>query len=181
MGYKVRNISKGYAYLLKEEVAPGAVLDLEKIFQGFCKPKMVARSEKEPRHIEYTKDQFPEFLDKVRNEWAADRGTWSLELPDNLVGDAVSPVPSSPSRKNQKRKTAIENRKSQRKMNTSDVTPKEMAWMPFSKEAESTVNNCSDARKLKMAHKLVRNLAGQERVRKLIEDRIAELNVDGVV
>jgi hypothetical protein len=180
MGYKVRNISKGYAYLLKEEVKPGDVLDLEKVFEGFCKPKMVARSEKEPRHIEYTKDQFPEFLEKVRTQWAADRGTWSLELPDN-VSDSTSPAPSSPSKKTQKRKTAIENRKSQRKISNSDVTPKEMAWMPFNKETENTINSCSDPRKLKMAHKLVRNLAGQERVRKLIEDRIAELNVDGVV
>ena len=178
MGYIARNISKSFAYLLKEEVAPNGTLDLEKVFEGFCKPKMVARSEKVPTHIEYTPDQFPVFLSRVMNEWAKDRTTWSLEFPDDV--EVVQPV-AAPSRKTQKRKTSLEARGKIKKINSGDITPKEMAWLPYNKESEATINTCSDARKLKMALKMARNLAGQERIRGIIEDRIAELNVDGVV
>jgi hypothetical protein len=180
MGYIVRNVSKGYAYLLKREVAPNGTLDLEEVFEGFCKPKRSKRAE-EPKYYEYTKDQFPKFLERVKKEYAVDQGVWRLELPNNGESNNAAPIPNAAAaKKTQKRSTAITSRAASRKT-SSDVTPKEMAWLTYDDASKKIINNCSEVRKLKMAHKLARNLAGQERVRDILANRIAELSVDGVV
>ena len=180
MGYIARNISNGYAYLLKQEVQPGATLDLEKVFEGFCKPKKSSKAEP-AKYSEYTKDQFSEFLDRVKTEWAADRTVWQIEMPDNVEITKSAVPKTEPNRKTAKRKTAIETRASERRITNADISPKEMAWLEYNDASKKLVHSCSDARKLKMALKLARNLAGRERMRDLIEDRIQELSVDGVV
>ena len=60
-----------------------------------------------------------------------------------------------------------------------EISPKEIAWLPFDGVSKKIINEVDDMRRLKTAFRLVRNINGQERTRKLIEDRINELSAVG--
>jgi hypothetical protein len=57
------------------------------------------------------------------------------------------------------------------------ITPKEIAWLPFDEVSKKIISDVTDQRLLKMALRLAKNITGQERIRKLIEDRLNELHI----
>ena len=193
MPYIVRNISSGYKILLKHQVQPGGILDLEEVFEGFCKPKRSKRAQ-EAKYSEYTKDDFQEFLDKVENVYARNRGVWEFDFSGDEASDAERKKKKSAqkkkyaadhpqvavTRKDKKRKAAMITRRNIRRAIDGDITPKEMAWLPFNEDTKNIISNCRKPQTLKLALKLARNISGQERVRDLIDRRLLELMTDGV-
>jgi hypothetical protein len=189
MPYIARNISGGYKILLKHQIPPGGSLDLEEVFEGFCKPK---RSKKavEAKHSEWSPDQFKDFLERVENEYARDRGAWQLDFSDGpsakrgamakkkrdedaIIGQDES---SRLQRKEQKKKSVQTSRKNIRRAIDGELTPKELAWLKMSEETRKIIDNCNSALIIKHAVKLAKNIAGQERVRDLLEKRLIELS-----
>jgi hypothetical protein len=188
MPYIARNISGGYKILLKHQIPPGGSLDLEEVFEGFCEPK---RSKKavEAKHSEWSPEQFKDFLEKVESEYARDRGIWQLDFSegprpkrgamakkkaDEVVSgqDDVSRL----KRKEQKTRATQTSKKNIKRAMEGEMTPKELAWLKMSEETKKIIDNCNNALLIKHAVKLARNIAGQERVRDLLERRLIELS-----
>ena len=184
MPYIVRNISKGYQILLKHQVAPGGSLDLEEVFEGFCKPKR-SKKNQEAKYAEWSIDQFPEFLDKVETEYAMDRGIWRLDFTKDDATTKktstrtrvkVAPVEEAVvSKREQKKQELHTARKRIKRAMDDEVTPKELAWLKYNEDTKKIISNCSNSQVLKHAIKLARNIAGQERVRDLLDNRLMEL------
>lgn len=181
MAYLARNISANYAILLKQQVPPGGVIDLAESFLGFCKPKKSSKAEI-PKYSEFSEEQFPEFLLWV--EEMADRRTWILEFNElSPSGGKLSKqaVDGSPKRKSVRRQQTMTTKVSQKKASSTELVPKEIALLPYTDATKKLILDCSDIRKIKLALKLARNLAGQEKVRGLLEDRVSELATEGIV
>jgi hypothetical protein len=186
MPYIARNISGGYKRLLKHEVAPNGTLDLEEVFEGFCKPKKAKKNE-EAKYSEWTEDQFPEFLKRVEQDYANDRRSWVLEYTDGpRARRGAMATKESPAKKKaqieqnvtmreQRQKEAHNTRKQVRRAVEGGMTPKDLAWLPPTEASKKIIDNCSNALALKHAIKLARNIAGQEHVRDLLERRLIEL------
>jgi hypothetical protein len=190
MPYIARNISGGYKILLKHQIPPGGSLDLEEVFEGFCKPKRSKKAQ-EAKHAEWSPDQFPEFLERVETEYARDRGTWQLDfsegprtkkgaVAERKKAAAKESFPKEENsrlqRKEEKKQTIQASRKKIRRALDGDMSPKELAWLKMSEETKKIIDNCNDALVIKHAVKLARNIAGQERVRDLLERRLIELS-----
>jgi hypothetical protein len=180
MAYIARNISGKYAILLKQQIKPDGVIDLETAFEGFCKPKKTSRAEP-ARYSEFTRDQFPEFLAWVTEK--ADPREWEFEF-DGDVEVPTKPRPKvtgagSPIKR--KNRNVLATREANRKADTAELSPKQIALLPFSDSTKKTLSDCTDVRKLKAAVKMAKNLAGQERVRNLLEGRLQELASEGIV
>jgi hypothetical protein len=186
MSHFVKNISNKHAIILKHQLAPGQSLDLEEVFKGFCQPKRV--TSKGPETLpEYHEDEFGIFLEWVKQDLGNNQAIWRFsDAETEVVNPAKLPMT---------RKTRAQRRvevpatapavkpaeKPVRRRNAKDdrsVTSKTIAWMPY-EEAKSLIAEVADTRKLKAALKLVRNISGQERVRKLIEERILDLAAIG--
>jgi len=178
MAYLARNISGKYAILLKEQVKPDATIDLETIFEGFCKPKRTAKAGI-IGNSEFTRDQFPVFLDWVQD--IADPRLWAFEFDGTI---SLSPAKrnriAQGSTQKRKRQNVFAVRETRRKMDTAGLTPKQIALLPADDVGKSTIEDCVDLRKLKAALSMAKNLAGQERVRGWLEDRLQELATEGV-
>ena len=185
MPYIARNISGLYKILLKHQVAPNGILDLEEVFAGFCKPKRSKKAQ-EAKIAEWAPDQFQEFLEKVENEYARDRGIWQLEFSSTSPEKTSSrkketaTVSSAESdrlaRRDERMKEVQTSRRRIRRAIEGDMTPKELAWLKMNEETKKIIDNCQDVLTLKHAVKLARNIAGQERVRDLLERRLLELS-----
>jgi hypothetical protein len=179
MAYIARNISGKYAILLKLQVKPDGTIDLQEVFEGFCKPKKSSKAEP-ARHSEFTREQFPEFLEWVASK--ADPREWAFEFD----GDTQAPVRNKvsgalPTTIRRKKTQALATRSAQRKVDTSELSPKQIAVLQFNDSTKKTISDCSDLRKLKAALKMAKNLAGQERVRNLLEERLQELASEGII
>jgi len=177
MAYIARNISDKYAMLLKHQVKPDGTIDLQELFEGFCKPKKTSRAEP-ARHSEFTRDQFDEFLEMVQEK--ADPREWALEF-DGDVQAASRPKATGFRALPKKKKQVLSVKQDKRKTDTAGLTPKQIALLPFNDASKKTVADCADVRKLKAALKMAKNLAGQERLRNLLEVRLQELASEGVV
>lgn len=185
MPYIARNISGGYKILLKHQIPPNGILDLEEVFEGFCKPKRSKKAQ-EVKHAEWTADQFPDFLEKVQTEYAKDRGIWQLDFSEGprrkkgavaeKKAKEVQEEDNALTRKDKKQKDLVAARKKIRRAADGDMSPKELAWLKMSPETAKIIDNCSSALVLKHAIKLARNIAGQERVRDLLERRLIEVS-----
>ena len=184
MPYVARNISGLYKILLKHQVPPNGTLDLEEVFAGFCKPKKSKKAQ-EAKVAEWAPDQFQEFLEKVENEYARDRGIWQLEFSAASAKKAssrkketaeVSPETERAARRDQRMQEVQTSRRRIRRAIDGDMTPKELAWLKMNEETKRIIDNCNDALILKHAIKLARNIAGQERVRDLLERRLLEVS-----
>lgn len=182
MAYIARNISGKYAMLLKHQVKPDGILDLETIFEGFCKPKKTSKAEP-ARASEFTRDQFSEFLDWIADK--ADPREWAFEFDEENLATKVSrPAKTTgalPTTIKRKRSQVLATRESKRKTDTAELAPKQIAVLPFNDATKNTIADCADVRKLKAALKMAKNLAGQERVRNLLEERIQELASEGII
>jgi hypothetical protein len=178
MPYIAKNISKGYQILLKHQVAPGGELDLEEVFEGFCKPKRSKKNE-EPRYAEWAPDEFPQFLERVETDYAADRGVWKFDFTDapkkNRGKQRTEVLETMVTKREQKKKDAMRAKKNVKRALDDDVTPKELAWLTYGDDAKKIINNISNPQILKHSIKLARNIAGQERVRDLLDSRLMEL------
>ena len=185
MPYIIRNISKGYQILLKHQVAPGGALDLEDVFEGFCKPKR-SKKNQEAKYAEWSTEQFPEFLEKVETEYAMDRGIWRLDFSEDVKGAKKTStrtrvkIPAlveetAVSKREQKKQELHTARKKIRRAMDDEMMPKELAWLKYNEETKKIISNCSNPQVLKHAIKLARNIAGQERVRDLLDNRLMEL------
>jgi len=200
MECKIRNITNGYGWVLKHQVGPNESLDLRKIFAGFCQPKVSSREDltklkaaekrgsKIPFKAAWSPDQFDAFVDWVQNEVATDRRKWVFEFSDIDNGEEPvqkvkatrAPVDSTKIRKSENKKSTSGTRAVRRKISKDEYTAKQIAWFEYNDQNKKVISECSDVRKLKMALKLARNLAGQERVRILIEERIVDLGTEGI-
>lgn len=185
MPYIARNISGGYKILLKHQVPPDGTLDLEEVFEGFCKPKKSKKNE-EAKYSEWSPDQFQEFLSRVEQDYASDRRSWVLEYTDGprAKRGAAARVKETASKKQieqnvakreARQKEAYNTKKQVRRANEGTLTPKELAWLPPNESSKKIIDNCSDALALKHAIKLARNIAGQEHIRDLLDRRLIEL------
>lgn len=185
MPYRVRNISGGYKILLKHQVPPNGTLDLEEVFEGFCKPKRSKKAQ-EVKHAEWTADQFPDFLEKVKTEYAKDRGIWDFDFSEGprpkkgavaeKKAKAEQEETNGLAKKDKKKQDLVAARKKMRRAADGEMSPKELAWLKMSEETKKIIDNCSDGLVLKHAIKLARNIAGQERVRDLLERRLIEVS-----
>jgi hypothetical protein len=171
----IRNVSEGYGIILGTQLAPGDVLDLQEEFVRRCKPKKSSKAEP-ARFAEYKEDQLEEFLDfaeeKVRenpNKWRIEGRTGSATkvTTTRKVEKATSPASNS--------KRVVAGQRVMRVPSAKSLSPKELAWLPYDNNTKEIIGDFRDLKILKSAYKLVRNLAGQERVRRLIEDRLNEL------
>lgn len=196
MAFYIRNISQNYAWILKNQLGPGETLNLNKLFEGFCKPKASTRGEAEPgvaKFSEFNEEEFDDFMDWVKEEILTDKGVFEI------IDDTVLPEPeieASPKKKRRsmsKAKRPIgdikvrgvddklkESRATHKQLgkklpSQKDLSPKEIAWLPADGISRKIIEDIDDMRRLKTAFRLVRNISGQERTRKMIEDRIAEL------
>lgn len=206
MGAFLKNITPNYAWILGRTVSPGEQLDLQEIFKGFCEPKVssrddvkkleTAKREKKPVTMpsQFAEDEFDLFVDWIENELAVDRGIWEIDrqnsssakLPSSR-SKAIEGAQSKPAvaqgRRGQQSQQVLAVKDIKRKVpNQKEVTPRDIAWMPYNDETKKFIGDMSadNIRDLKAAFKLVRNLSGQERTRKLIEDRINELATEGI-
>jgi hypothetical protein len=199
MAYYIKNISENYAWVLKNQLGPGETLNLTKVFQGFCKPKAASRAEADnPRFSEFREDEFDEFLDWVQEEILVDRGIFELlndvDIPEGneefsedlntrmskrrAFRKAARPVGDVKVRADVdaiKEKKVTHKQVGKKLPSQKDISPKEIAWLPFDNVSKRIIGDIDDMRRLKTAFRLVRNINGQERTRKLIEDRINEL------
>jgi hypothetical protein len=205
MAYLVRNISKGYARLLKHEAGPGQTIDLEQVFKGFCVPKVsskddakkIERFEKDGRphglKAEFEEDEFDEFIDWVIQDVGINPTVWATELEEESPNIKVSKSSKSKERRAKKAKKATvttgagetrveQNRKSQQTLLAREkLTAKEMAMLdPNDKISAEVINHCSDFKKVKLALRLAKNLSGQERIRMLLEKRVTDLQISGI-
>jgi len=196
MGWMIKNIGKGYGWVLKHQLGPGELLDLEETFKGFCSPKKSSRA-MIPKFSEFSEDEFDEFLDWVREEIVVDTSQFQI------INSSVKPKSNGDLSHLKKRRSLAKAEKAieegtihdevdqlkekrvtyknvgKKLPSQKDMTPKEIAWLPFDDVSKKIISDVNDVKRLKMAFKLVRNIAGQERVRKLIEDRLSELAADG--
>lgn len=204
MAFFVRNISDNYAWILKNQLGPGDTLNLHKVFQGFCKPKRSHRAE-EPKFAEFNENEFEDFMDWVRTEIVLDKGVFEIidddTLPEASFDDGLT-IEEKKQRRRAMRKAAtprgdtkvrvdkekldeIKSKKTTHKQvgrklpSEKDLSPKEIAWLPYDGMSKQIIDGIGDARRLKSALRLARNLSGQERTRKLIEDRLNELAASG--
>lgn len=199
MAFYIRNVSKNYAWILKQQLGPGETLNLNKVFEGFCKPKASTRGEAEPgvkKFSEFTEDEFEDFMEWVKEEIMLDKG--SFEIVDDTVLPEPEPEPEDAPSKKKRRALAkakkpagdIKVRGSEEALGDARVThkqlgkklpsqknlsPKEIAWLPADGMSRKIIEDVDDMRRLKTAFRLVRNISGQEQTRKMIENRIAEL------
>jgi hypothetical protein len=199
MAYYVKNISENFAWILKNQLGPGETLNLTKVFQGFCKPKAASRAEAgKAKFAEFKEDEFDEFLDWVQEEILVDKGVFELlndaDLPEGDESNDAD-FETKKSRRRAFRKAAkpagdikvrgdaeaIKEKRITHKQvgnklpSQREISPKEIAWLPFDGVSKKIISDIDDMRRLKTAFRLVRNINGQERTRKLIEDRINEL------
>lgn len=203
MAYYIKNISENYAWILKNQLGPGETLNLTKVFQGFCKPKAASRAEaNNPRFSEFNEGEFDEFLDWVQEEILVDKGTFELlndaDLPEGeeeysedfatrtskrrAFRKAAKPSGDVKVRGDAeaiKEKRATHKQVGKKLPSQKEISPKEIAWLPFDNVSKRIIEDIDDVRRLKTAFRLVRNINGQERTRKLIEDRINELSALG--
>lgn len=196
MAFYIRNISQNYAWILKQQLGPGETLNLDTVFKGFCKPKAATRGEAEPhvkKFSEFTENEFDDFMEWVQEEIMLDKGTFEI------IDDTVLPEPE-PEKATGKRRRAmskakkpvgdikvrgsedalkearVTNKQLGKKLpSQKDLSPKEIAWLPADGISRKIIEDIDDMRRLKTAFRLVRNISGQERTRKMIEERIAEL------
>lgn len=193
MSFYIRNISEGYAWILKNQLGPQETLNLNKVFEGFCKPKRSSRGE-EPKFSEFKENEFDEFMEWVKDEILTDKNTFELyddsvmpeedEIPEvkptrRHVAKAAKPVGDIKVRGDVealKEKRVTHKPIGGKKLpSNKEMSPKEIAWLPFDKTSKKIIDEIDDTRRLKTAYRLVRNINGQERTRRLIEDRINEL------
>jgi hypothetical protein len=196
MGWMVKNIGKGYAWILKTRLGPGEMLDLEETFKGFCIPKKSSRA-MVPKFSEFKEGEFDEFMEWIRDEIVVDASQFQI------INSSVRSKESSDLSHLKKRRSLAKAEKAieestihdevdqlkekrvtyknvgKKLPSQKDMTPKEIAWLPFDDVSKKIISDVNDVKRLKMAFKLVRNIAGQERTRKLIEDRLSELAADG--
>lgn len=194
----IKNVSAGYAWILKHQLAPGEALDLQKVFKGFCKPKKSSRAE-EARYSEFKEGDYDEFIDWVKEEIMLDKATFALvdeSIMDTTEEDkaygkkrralsrAARPVGDTSVRGPMKdeaeelREKRLTNKVIGKKLPSKEkITPKEIAWLPFDEVSKKIIGDVTDQRLLKMALKLAKNITGQERIRKAIEDRLNELHI----
>jgi hypothetical protein len=166
MKYYVKNISRKHAFILKQTVASGERVDLEKLFKDFCKPKYNSKKEV-VASPEFNENQFNDFLKWV-NGLASDRGVWEVMFNGKYVpADSVNIDPvikRTPTRRSRKTKLEV--------LKIEHLAPTDIAWLPFDDLTKKMITECTDLKKMKASFSLVRNLAGQERLRKLIETQI---------
>jgi hypothetical protein len=197
MSWYIRNISANYAWVLKNQLGPGDSLNLDKVFEGFCKPKRSSRGET-PKFSEFKEGEFEDFLEWVREEILNDKGILELvddskepeieEVVDNKkvprhVAKAVKPKGDIKVRvdvEELQEKGRVTHKKIGKKLpSESEMSPKDIAWLPYDNTSKRIIGDIDDTRRLKTAFRLVRNISGQERTRKMIEDRLSELATEG--
>lgn len=198
MSYYIKNKGQKHAWILKHQLSPGETLDLDEVFKGFCKPKPSTRGEAEPhvkKFSEFKENEFDDFMEWVREEIMLDRATFEI------VDDSVLPKPDPElDEKSKKRRVMSKAKKAsgdikvrgwseealgearatykqlgKKLPSEKDLSPKEIAWLPADGMSRKIIEDIDDIRRLKTAFRLVRNISGQERTRKMIEDRINEL------
>ena len=201
MSFYIRNISNNYAWILKNQIGPGETLNLNKVFEGFCKPKAATRGQAElnvKKFSEFRDDEFDEFMDWVKEEILLDKGKFEIiddtTLPEpepqsdhiskkrRAIAKAARPVGDVEIRGSKEALQAkrVTNKQLGKKLpSEKDMSPKEIAWLPADGMSRKIIEGIDDIRRLKTAFRLVRNISGQERTRKMIEDRIAELSSMG--
>lgn len=208
MATYLKNRTANFAWILGRQIPPGEYLNLDEVFEGFCAPKISSRDQlkkvdaerQQGKEIsaaaEFKEDEFDLFMDWVENELAIDRGIWEIireDLP-KITKEETKKVTAS--REAKAKPAAVAGRRSRntgqvlavndvkRKIpeNIKGLTPKEIAWLPYNDRTKKLINDMSadNIRDLKAAFRLVRNIAGQERTRKLIQDRIDELAAEGI-
>ena len=204
----LKNRTANFAWILGRQIPPGEYLNLNEVFEGFCAPKISSRDQLKKIDIErqqgkpisaiaeFKEDEFDLFMDWVENELAIDRGTWEIVRQDLSSSESVKVEPK-PSAKQAKAKPAVTSGKRTRNSgqilavndvrrkipdNIKGLSPKEIAWLPYNDKTKKLIQDMSadNIRDLKAAFRLVRNIAGQERTRKLIQDRIDELAAEGI-
>jgi hypothetical protein len=146
---------------------------------------------------EYSPDDFDLFLEKAK-EMAKDQAIWEFWTDDkvttlnrkntprkivlqNAESDAAAQPAVATGKKGSVKSQAIQKKDIKRKLpSESEWTPQELARLPYNEDTKKLINDIGSdkARSLKAALKLVRHLPGQERTRKLIEDKIADLGRD---
>lgn len=194
MTYFIKNISNNYVWVLKNQLAPGDTLNLDKVFEGICKPKASSRAEAEPdvpKFSEFKENEFDEFMDWVKEEIVTERGV--LDIVEDVMEEAT-PEPTKKERRAFKKakkpvgdikvrgdvEALTEKRQTHKQVgkklpSQKELSPKQIAWLPFDKTSKAIIGEMDDLKRLKSAFRLVRNLPAREQTRKLIEDRIAEL------
>lgn len=203
MALYVRNITEEYKWILKTELAPGASLNLNETFKNFCKPKVSRRADAEPgvpKFSEFKEDEFDEFMLWINEEIITDKNSFEIIDDTDLTEDELDPYAHLPIEEKKAKRRSMRRAKApsgetkvrgaeelKKKRQTHKQTgnklpsekamsPKEIAWLPYDKMSKNIVEGIDDVRRLKTALRLARNLNGQERTRKLIEDRINELS-----
>jgi len=196
MSWFVRNISENYAWVLKNQLGPGETLNLNKVFEGFCKPKKSSRGD-EAKFSEFKEDQFDDFLEWVQDEILVEKGIFELyddakvpeveevketkRVPRHAL-KAAKPVGEVKVRGDSEslgEKRVTHKQVGKKLPSEKDLSPKEIAWLPPDITSKRIIGEIDDTRRLKTAYRLVRNINGQERTRRLIEDRINELAAVG--
>ena len=151
---------------------------------------------------EFAPDEFDEFVDWVENDIAVDRGIWEIirdatkspkvdrestrKLRDQStrLAEGGQPKPAvAQGRRGRQTQQVLAVQDIRRKIPSQvDLTPRDIAWLPYNEQTKKLISDMSadNIRDLKAAFRLVRNLSGQERTRKLIEDRINELATEGI-
>jgi len=173
--YYVRNIGERHGFILQHTLAPGETLDLEKLFRDFCKPK-INKNKEVLAPPQFEKDNFEGFLSWV-SDIVVDRGRWELVYAERHVPAKIKEPHAVVNRKN---KLARGTEKARATLKAKDLTSKDIAWLPYDAQTKKIVEECNDAKKLKAALRLVKTLAGQERLRKLLEDQVASLAGEGI-
>ena len=197
MAFYVRNMTQEYKWILKHSLGPGETLNLNKVFDGFCQPKRSYRAET-PKFSEFNVNEFDEFMDWIRTEIVVEKGTFEIIDDQTLPPDNPNMDLSMEEKKQRRRafrkaaepvgdikvrvdpdtlkdKKATHKQIGKKLPSQKDMSPKEIAWLPYDNISKQIIDNIDDTRRLKTAYRLVRNINGQERTRKLIEDRINEL------
>lgn len=167
MEFYVKNVSEKYEMLLQRQLKPGDFIDLEEAFKGFCRATTFPNGR--TLKAQYTEDQFDKFLDWVetmvidRSKWEFVRAGAIKARPSKLKPDKVA-VPKI-------QKEALE----QRSKDPKGLTPQQIAWLPYDEKTADIISSWKTSKPLKYALKFAVNIHGQERVRRVLEDRISEL------
>lgn len=148
-------------------------------------------------NAEFQPDEFPRFLEMAR-KLAKDPALWQMWSDEDAPEDSAV-VEKKPNRRSQiddqpaaqpavatgnkgtVKSQAIQKKDIKRKLpSETSWTPQELARLPYNEDTKKIIADAGvdQMRSLKQALKLVRHLPGQERTRKLIEDKIEDLRRD---
>jgi len=92
-----------------------------------------------------------------------------------MVRNGKSSTSRPKTKKNDKILLAQDKAARQRDLDAQHLTPQQLAWLPYDSKTIDLINSWKDVKKLKLAKKFVVAIPGQERLRKLIDERLNEL------